>query len=430
MRKFIIIWIGQLISTIGSGLTGFALALWIYEETGQSAPFLYVALFNSIPIVLFSLFAGALVDRLNRRWVMILADVGAALSTLIIFLLYSSGNLEVWHIYVSSFFASLFTTFQVPAFNASITMLVPKEQLTRANGMVQSGVSLEGLISPLLAGLLVGIIGVDGLILIDFLTFFAAVGALLLIDIPQPQITEEKRAQKIIQDIREGWHFLSTRPGLLAVAVYMAIINILLTSVIALITPLILSFADAQTLALSQMISSVGLLLGGVMISWWGGTKRKMTGIYVGVLIGGLGLMFGGLRPIFWWIAIGIFFFLFPMPMINAQIRSIVQVKSPAAIQGRVFSVIFMVARLGPPIGFTLAALLTDRLFEPGMMPNGIFASLFGPIFGTGPGRGIGLMMSLAGVGFWITTLIMYLYPRLRLVEDELPDIELEPTTS
>lgn len=430
MRKFIIIWVGQLISTIGSGLTGFALALWIYEETGQSAPFLYVALFNSIPIVLFSLFAGALVDRLNRRWVMILADVGAALSTLIIFLLYSSGNLEVWHIYVSSFFASLFTTFQVPAFNASITMLVPKEQLTRANGMVQSGVSLEGLISPLLAGLLVGIIGVDGLILIDFLTFFAAVGALLLIDIPQPQITEEKKAQKIIQDIREGWHFLSTRPGLVAVAVYMAIINILLTSVIALITPLILSFADAQTLALSQMISSVGLLLGGVMISWWGGTKRKMTGIYVGVLIGGLGLMFGGLRPIFWWIAIGIFFFLFPMPMINAQIRSIVQVKSPAAIQGRVFSVIFMIARLGPPIGFTLAALLTDRLFEPGMMPNGIFASLFGPIFGTGPGRGIGLMMSLAGVGFWITTLIMYLYPRLRLVEDELPDIELEPTTS
>ncbi len=111
MSKFIIIWIGQLISTIGSGLTGFALSIWIYQETGQAAPFVYTAFFNSLPVVIFSLFAGALVDRWNRRWVMILTDVGAALTTLVIFLLYTSGNLEVWHIYVSSFFASLFNTF-------------------------------------------------------------------------------------------------------------------------------------------------------------------------------------------------------------------------------------------------------------------------------------------------------------------------------
>lgn len=430
MRKFITIWIGQLISTIGSGLTWFALSIWIYQETGDASPFLYVALFNSIPVVIFSLFAGALVDRLNRRWVMILADVGAALCTLAIFLLYTTNNLEVWHIYITSFFASLFTTFQLPAFNASITMLVPKEQLTRANGMVQSGMSLEGLISPILAGLLVGIIGVDGMILIDFLTFFAAVGTLLLVQIPQPEVTEGQKSQKIIEDIRAGWEFLKTRSGLIALAVYIGIVNILSTSVIALTTPLILSFADEKTLALSQTISSAGLLLGGIMISWWGGTKRKMTGIYIGILIGGLGLLFGGLRAIFWWIAIGVFFFLFPIPMVNAQLRSIVQIKSPPAIQGRVFSVILMIARLGPPIGFSLAALLTDRFFEPGMMPGGIFASLFGPIFGTGPGRGVGLMMSLAGFGFWITTLIMYLYPRLRLVEDELPDIEVEPAAS
>jgi len=277
MRKFIIIWIGQLVSTIGSGLTGFAISIWIYQETGEAAPFLYVALFNSLPVVIFSLFAGALVDRLNRRWVMILADVGAALCTLTIFLLYSSGNLEVWHIYVTSFFASLFTTFQLPAFNASITMLVPKEQLTRANGMVQSGASLEGLLSPLLAGLLVGIIGVSGMILIDFLTFFVAVGTLLFVNIPQPEVTQEQKSQKIIQDIRTGWEFLSTRSGLVALAIYIGIINILSTAVLALVTPLILSFSDEKTLALSQTISSAGLLLGGIMISWWGGTKRKVA---------------------------------------------------------------------------------------------------------------------------------------------------------
>ncbi|MEW5828755.1 MAG: MFS transporter [Chloroflexota bacterium] len=423
MRKFIIIWIGQLISTVGSGLTGFALSIWIYQETGQAAPFVYTALFSSLPVVMFSLFAGALVDRWNRRRVMILTDVGAALSTLAVFFLYTTGNLQVWHIYVSSFFAALFGTFQMPAFNASITMLVPKQHLTRANGMVQTGASVEGILSPVLAGLLVGVIGVGGMMLVDFATFFAAVGTLLLVSIPQPEMTAEHKAQKIIQDIRQGWQYLSARRGLIALPVYIGLINLLLTSVIALQTPLILSFADAKILGLTQMISSLGLLLGGILISAWGGTRRKMTGVYAGVLISGLGLMFAGLRPIFWWIGLGIFFFLAPIPTVNAQLRSIIQTKSPPDLQGRVFSVVFLIARLGPPLGFLISAPLADKLFEPGMMANGTLAALFGPLFGTGVGRGIGLMMSLVGLGFWLVTAMMYFYPRLRLVEDELPDI-------
>jgi hypothetical protein len=151
-----------------------------------------------------------------------------------------------------------------------------------------------------------------------------------------------------------------------------------------------------------------------------------MTGIYAGVLIGGIGLMFGGLRSIFWWIAMGIFFFLFPIPTVNAQLRSIIQVKSPPELQGRVFSVVFMIARLGPPLGFLISAPLADRVFEPGMLPGGSLAPLFGPLFGVGAGRGIGLMMSLAGVGFWLVTALMYAYPRLRCVEDELPDVIVE----
>jgi MFS transporter, DHA3 family, macrolide efflux protein len=426
MRKFVVIWIGQLVSTIGSGLTGFALSIWIYQETGQAAPFVYTAFFNSLPVVLFSLFAGALVDRLNRRGVMILTDVGAALTTLVLFLLYTSGTLEVWHIYVSSFFASLFNTFQLPAFNASITMLVPKHHLTRANGMVQTGASLEGLLAPVLAGLLVGIIGVGGMMLIDFVTFFVAVGTLLIVTIPQPEMTEEQRAQKILQDIQRGWKFLSERGGLIALAGYIGLVNVLSTSILALITPLILSFSDARILGLTHMISSLGLLLGGILISSWGGTKRKMTGIYAGVLIAGLGLMFGGLRSAFWWIAIGIFIFLFPIPTINAQLRSIIQVKAPPELQGRVFSVVFLIARLGPPVGFLISAPLADQIFEPGMMAGGVLAGVFGSLFGVGGGRGIGLMMSLAGVGFWLVTAAMYAHPRLRLVEDELPDAVIE----
>jgi len=136
--------------------------------------------------------------------------------------------------------------------------------------------------------------------------------------------------------------------------------------------------------------------------------------------------MFGGLCSIFWWIALGIFFFLLPIPTVNAQLRSIIQVKAPPELQGTVFSVVFLIARLGPPIGFLISAPLADRIFEPGMLPGGQLASLVGPLFGVGIGRGIGLMMSLAGVGFWMITAAMYAYPRLRLVEDELPDIIVE----
>ena len=426
MQKFIVIWIGQLVSTIGSGLTGFALAVWLYQETGQAAPIVYTALFSSLPIVLFSLFAGALVDRWDRRLVMILSDVGAALTTLMIFLLFTGGRLEVWHIYASSFLQAFFTTFQFPAFNSSITMLVPAKQLTRANGMVQTGASLQGLVSPVLAGVLVGVIGVSGMILIDFLTFFVAVGTLLFISIPQPDMHTSQQASKILDDIRKGWHFIAERRGLIALAGYIGVVNVLSMSSLALTTPLILSFSSERILGLTLMISNLGLLLGGILISSWGGTKRKMTGIYAGVLIGGIGLMFAGLRSDFWWIAIGIFIFLFPIPTVNAQLRSIIQVKSPPELQGRVFSIVFLIARLGPPIGFLLSAPLADRIFEPGMLPGGQLAALFGPLFGTGVGRGVGLMLSVAGLGFCLVTAALYAYPRLRRVEDELPDAMTE----
>jgi MFS family permease len=427
MRNFIIIWIGQLISTIGSGLTGFALAIWIYQKTGEAAPFVYTALWSSVPIVLFSLFAGALVDRWNRRIVMIVTDVGAALTTLGIFLLYSTGNLEVWHIYVSSFLAATFNSFQFPAFNSSITMLVPSNQLTRANGMVQTGASVEGLISPVLAGILVGVIGINGMILIDFVTFFAAIGTLMFIAIPQPKRDETKKANGIFKDIQLGWNFLAQRHGLIALAIYIGIVNLLSSSSMALTTPLILSFADERILGFTMMISNLGLLLGGILISTWGGTKRKMTGIYIGVLIAGLGLIFSGLRPMFWWIAIGIFFFLFPIPTINAQLRSIMQTKSPPDLQGRAFSIVFLIARIGPPLGYLISAPLADRIFEPGMMPDGMLAPWIGFLFGTGVGRGVGVMLSLAGIGFILVTVLMYLYPRLRFVEDELPDAITQP---
>lgn len=424
MRTFIIIWLGQIISIIGSGLTSFVLGVWIFEQTGEATPFVLIALFGSLPTVFLSPVAGALVDRWNRRLVMIFSDVGSAITTLVIFLLFWSGQLQVWHIFITSFLNSVFATFQRPAYSASVTMLVPKEHFARASAMIQTGQSISGMLSPLIAGFLFAFIGVNGVILIDFVTFFFAIGTLIFVRIPQPESTQpDKGETSLREDIVFGFRYLKDRPGLLGLAIFIALVNLVISSVIVLSTPMVLSFTDAKTLGVIQTVSSLGMFLGGVIVSAWGGTKRKMRGIYLGVTISGFGLAFAGAQPTGIWIAVSLFIFLFPITLVNASIRAITQTKVPPDIQGRIFSIMFMLARSSVPIGYLLAGPLADRVFEPMLASGGVLAGSLGQVIGIGSGRGIGFMFILAGIGMWLATLVMYLYPRLRFVEDELPDM-------
>ena len=189
MTTFLIIWLGQIISIIGSGLTSFALAVWIFGETGKAVPLAITVLAGNLTRLLLSPIAGSLADRWNRRKLMIAADTGDALVTLAAVLLVSGGRLEVWHAYLVALASAAFSAFQEPAYMASITMLVPKEHLTRASGMMQAGQALEMLIAPALAGVLFGVIGFRGIVIIDFITYFFAIAALLVVAIPQPQLS-------------------------------------------------------------------------------------------------------------------------------------------------------------------------------------------------------------------------------------------------
>ncbi|MEJ2759314.1 MAG: MFS transporter, partial [Anaerolineales bacterium] len=365
MRTFIIIWLGQIISIIGSGLTNFVLGVWIFEKTGEATPFVLIALFASLPTVLLSPIAGALVDRWNRRLVMIFSDVGSALTTLVVFILFSTGQLQVWHIIVRALFDSAFAAFQNPAYTSSVTLMVPKEQYSRSSAMIQTGQSISGIASPLIAGFLFAFIGVNGVILVYFATFFFAIGTLLFVHIPQPASSQpEQQGNTLRQDIVFGFRYLKERPGLFGLAVFIAMINLVISAVTVLSTPMILSFTDAKVLGSIQSVSSIGLFLGGVLVSAWGGTKRKMHGIYLGVLVSGLGLTFTGMRQTALWIGAGMFVFLFPITLVNASIRAITQTKIPLDLQGRIFSIIFMLARASVPVGYLLAGPLADMVFE------------------------------------------------------------------
>ncbi len=230
MRTFLIIWIGQLTSMLGSGLIGFALAVWIYDKTGQATPFALTALFGSLPRILLSPIAGAVTDRWNRKWIMLISDSLSGVITLITAVLLLTGNMQVWMIYLISFFESVFGSFQEPAYSASIVMLVPKEQLTRANSMVQMGQAIQSILTPIMAGALFATIGMTGIIIIDVVTYLFALFTLIIVHIPQPEpaAEESQEERSMLKDVVFGWKYLVERKGLLGLLFYFASVNFFL----------------------------------------------------------------------------------------------------------------------------------------------------------------------------------------------------------
>ena len=426
MRTFLIIWIGQVISIVGSSLTNFGLGVWIFQETGDATPFALTVLFGSLPRVVLLPVAGSLADRWNRRWLMILADTGNALATLAIVLLLSFGSLEVWHIYVLSAIGSALGTFQQPAYQASITMLVPKRHLARANGLVQTADALGGILAPLLAGFLFVVIGLGGIVLIDFATYFFAVFALLLVRIPQPTLEPSAEEEKgtVARDVRFAWRYLRERPGLLGLLFYYASVNFFLSAVFVLTGPLLLSQHNADVYGFVQMVLGIGGLLGGLVASTWGGPQKRLVRAAIGgIALYMVGIIVAGLRihPAF--PAFGLAFTVFVVSIVQSISNAIWQMKVAPEVQGRVFSLRYMLATVITPLAYLAAGPLADQVFEPLMLEGGALANTtLGTLLGTGPGRGIGLIYVLSGVLVILISAIAYLNPRIRQLEEEVPD--------
>jgi MFS transporter, DHA3 family, macrolide efflux protein len=424
MRVFILIWFGQLVSLLGSALTGFALGVWVYQRTGSVTQFALISLFAQLPTIVISPVAGVFVDRWNRRWAMILSDSGAGLGTLAIALLFATGRLEVWHIYLLTAFISAFSAFQWPAYSAATTLLVPKQHLARASGMTQLGEAIAQLISPILGGLLIVTIQLQGIILLDFVTFLFSLVTLLIVRFPDTKTTTDGTAKKIVllQDAAYGWTYIITRPGLLGLLIFFAANNFLAGVVTVLFTPLVLSFTSATVLGTIVSVGGIGLLAGSLVISTWGGPPRLICGLLGFELLGGLCILVAGLRTSVPILALAAFLFFFGMAIINSCSQAIWQRKVALEVQGRVFAVRRMIAWSSQPLAYLIAGPLTDRVFEPLMAPNGLLANSIGQIIGVGPGRGIGLLFIVMGALTILTTIAAYQYPPLRLVENELPD--------
>jgi DHA3 family macrolide efflux protein-like MFS transporter len=424
MTSFLIIWFGQVVSRLGSGFTGFALGVWVYRRTGSVTQLALISFFTLAPAVLMSPFAGALVDRWDRRRAMLLSDSGAGASSLALALLFFGGRLETWHICLVVAVSSLFQSLQWPAFSAATTLLVGKQNLGRANGLNQMGQAAAQIAAPVLAGALVGRIGVPGIILVDAATFLFAVATLLAVRIPRPEVSAEGAAGRgsLVSEAAYGWTYLTRRPGLLTLLGLFATVNFSVGMLTVLITPLVLSFASAGTLGTVLSIASSGLLVGGLAMAAWGGPARRMHVIFAALLMQALVLFLGGARASAPLITAAAFLYLLGFPIINACSQAIWQTKVAPDVQGRVFAMRQMIALSCMPLAQLAAGPLADFVFKPLLAAGGPLAGSLGRIMGVGPGRGIGLLLMALGIANLLVLAAAWSYPRLRGVEDEVPD--------
>lgn len=425
MRTFYLVWLGQVISIIGSGLTNFSLGVWVYQSNGSVTQLGTIFVCSLLPGVLISPFVGTYVDSWNRRMIMLVSDLGSGLISVVVFLLLTANSLEVRHIYVITTISSVLNTFQWLAYSTSITMLVPRLLLNRANGMIQIGEAFAQLIAPTLSGILLAQIQLQGIVLVDLLTFFFAFATLLAVKFPsQPTISSSSLQNSLWQDLTFGWLYILKRPGLSALLFFFCATNFLVSIAEVLATPLVLSFQSVSILGIVKSVAGSGMLFGSILMSIWGGPKRRIYGVLGFEFLLGFCLLIMGIKASVISIILGGFGLFFSIPFFMACSQTIWQIKVPFAVQGKVFAVRYAIAWASRPLGFLVAGPLAEQIFEPFMTENKSRITIFlRRLIGSESGRGIGLLFIILGVLTMLSTIIAYQYPHLRLIEDELPDL-------
>lgn len=423
MRQFILIWLGQILSLLGSGMTRFVLAIWLWQQTGQATALVLVGVFSGLAALLTSTVAGPIIDRFNRKLLIIGADVCVGLTTIGLLLLASNSQLAPWHIYLATAVSSIFGTLHLLSFTATLTLLIPKTHYTRANSMMSIAYYSSSVGAPTLAGLLIAPIGISGVMLVDVITFLFAITTIWLVAIPT--VSHKEEAGSRWEAATFGFRYIWKRPSLRGLLLILFAFSLAESFGYPLITPMVLARTGGDELKLGFVLSAMGIsgVIGGVIVTAWGGFKRKIHGVLLGLvftgLLGDLLMGLGQTLPAWLVAAIGLELFI---PLVMSANDAIWQLKVPPEQQGRVLAARSLFTTLGEPIGLLATGLLADRLFEPAMMPGQPLATLWGGFVGTGPGAGMGLLLIGCGLLSALAAAWGYGSLAVREIETILPD--------
>ena len=424
MQVFLWVWAGQVVSILGSAMTRFALMIWAYEQSGSATTLALIGTFNSLPYLLFSPLAGVLIDRWDRRKIMLFADLFAGFTTVFMLVMYKMGSLELWHMYLAEGITGALEAFQIPAYSAIMSVLVPKEQYTRTNGLRSLGAHMSYVLAPALAGLLLPFIQISGVMTIDIATFLFSTLVLLCVSIPKPPVSEDGSAVNgnLKHNLKVGLEFIFKRKGLTHLLLLLLVMNMLSALTYFSILPaMVLARSGDQETALGwvQSMLATGGVIGSALLSIWGGPRKKIHGVlFGGVLTFLLGdLLFGIGRDLPIWIiaALGS---TIPIPFISGEAQTIWQLRVPPNLQGRVFSTKDMIQQITSPVMYLVGGILADQVFEPAFLPGGKLVDTFAVnLVGSGPGAGMGFMFLFTFLLGTTSCLLGFLSPALRNVE-------------
>lgn len=397
MTPFLILFTGQAFSLFGSRLVQFALVWHLTELTKSPSVLATASIAALLPQVFIGPFAGALVDRWDRRVVMMVADSLIALSILLLALMFSIGRVEVWHIYAVMMFRAAGGSFQWPAMQASTSMMVPREHLSRVAGLNQSLSGLVAVSAPPLGALLLAVMTIEYVLVIDVLTAILAVGPLVFIKVPQPE-QDAGSARGVLGDMKDGFQWIFKQKGLLVIMLMSLCINMVTTPTFTMLPLLITEFfkGGAIELAWVQSANGVGMILGGLALGIWGGFKSKINTAFSALFVASLGLLLFSTTPAdMLWIGVAaMFVFGFMNSIANSSFFSVLQALIPHDMQGRVFTLIMSTSVAVSPLGLAIA----------------------GPVIEV---TGLRFWFVLSGVVFMLGSMVGFTVPIVRTLEED-----------
>ena len=423
MKNFYKLWLGELISNIGSGMTAFALSVYVYEKTGSVSYISLITLLSFMPSIILSPIGGLLADRYDRRLLMIIGDLFSGLGLVYILWNIQAGEKSIVPIFVGITFSSIFTSLLEPSYRATLTDILDEENYAKASGLIQAAGSAKYLISPVIAGMILSVVDIRVILLLDILTFITTC---LMIFLVRKSMNSEMQNYKkdSFKGLLEGLFIIKENKGVYSLVIIMFFVCFFMGFIQILIRPMILALSSVKTAGMMESLCAVGLLIGSLWIGIAGIKKNYSKILAVSCFFCGIFMSMTGVNKNLAIIGISTFLFFSTLPFMNSCADVLVRVSVPNELQGRVWGLISLITQMGTVTAYIISGVMADYIFEPMFNKNGILVENIGMIIGTGKGRGIGFMLILSGIGMLIMAIVIWKNGEIREVSEKCVDLK------
>ena len=423
MKNFYKLWLGELISNIGSGMTAFALSVYVYEKTGSVSYVSLITLLSFMPSIILSPIGGLLADRYDRRLLMIIGDLFSGLGLIYILWNIQAGEKSIVPIFLGITFSSIFTSLLEPSYRATLTDILDEENYAKASGLIQAAGSAKYLISPVIAGMILSVADIRIILLLDILTFITTC---LMIFLVRKSMNSEMQNYKkdSFKGLLEGLFIIKENRGVYSLVIIMFFVCFFMGFIQILIRPMILALSSVKTAGMMESLCAAGLLIGSLWIGIAGIKKNYSKILAVACFFCGIFMSMTGVNENLAIIGISTFLFFSTLPFMNSCADVLVRVSVPNELQGRVWGLISLITQMGTVTAYIISGVMADYIFEPMFNKNGILVENIGMIIGTGKGRGIGFMLILSGIGMLIMAIVIWKNGEIREVSEKCVDLK------